>query len=107
MDRTEESHWVDLLSKAQQEQLRWLQDHRCLVEATHAPADPLHDLPPGFVLEVLVNKHGVVKIRSTDLAQAFDYVFAAAKNLFEFVEAYDSTWRGVESTTDSEAKRKK
>ena len=106
-DTANADHWSQLLTDEQQEKLRWLQNHRCSVEVTRAAADPLHDLPSGFVLEVLVNKHAVVKIRSENLSMAFDYCFEAAKNLFDFVEAYDPMWRGMEQPVDPKPPRKK
>lgn len=95
--------WADHLTPEQRQQLDWLITHRCNIEATWAPADPLHDLPPGVVLEVLVNKHAVVKIRGTELSGMFDYIYKAARNLFDFVEQENPGWQGVRPSAEDDA----
>ena len=92
--------WAELLSDEQQQHLKWLHNHRCLVEVTRAPADPLQDLPEGYVIEVKVDRHALIRTRGTDIPGMFDYIFNAAKNLFDYVEQYDSAWKGSESLSD-------
>ncbi|AFZ69612.1 hypothetical protein Deipe_4263 (plasmid) [Deinococcus peraridilitoris DSM 19664] len=88
------NRWVDFLTKEQKEKLRWLQNHRCMLEASWAPKDTLQDLSEGVVLEVKIDRHGVVKARGTDISEMFDYVFNSAKSLFEYVEKHDPEWKG-------------
>ncbi len=77
--------WTDALSEAQLRQLQWLRDRKCLVEAQLAPADPLRDQPEEVMLEVVVDKHAIVKIRGGDIPEMFDKAFMAAQNLFNYV----------------------
>lgn len=103
MDPSIAETWTELLSTQQRDQLLWLKDHRCNVEASFAHADPLNDLPPGLVLEALVNKHGVVKLRGTDVPLMFDSLYRSARVLFEFVSEYDPTWTGARTPTDGDS----
>jgi hypothetical protein len=79
--------WTHALSEEQLEQLRWLRAAKCTIEAQYAPPDPLHSLPEGLVLEALVDRHAVVKLRGTidEIPEMFDRLYESAKALFEFV----------------------
>lgn len=79
--------WTNALSEHQIEVLRWLRASKCTVEAVYAAPDPLHDMPEGLVLEVLVDKHAVVKLRGTvdEIPDLFDRVVDGARTLFDFV----------------------
>ena len=89
------NNWIDLLTDDQKERLKWLQDHRCLLEASWVPADLMHGLPAEAVLKVTIDRHGLVKVRGDDISQMFDYAFNAAKALFDYVEVFDPGPRGA------------
>lgn len=77
--------WTDDLTPEQLDQLQWLRERKCIVEAQFAPPDPLHGMPAGVVLEVMVDKHAVVKIRGENVSEMFDMAFRGAQNLFNYV----------------------
>ena len=88
-------NWKEALTPEQQDRLRWLQDHRCMIEVRFAPEDVMLDLPPELVMQAKVDRHAVVKIRGSDIGAMFDYVFKAASALYEYVEQFDPTSNGA------------
>lgn len=88
--------WAELLTDEQKGQLKWLQDHRCMLEASYAPPDPLQDSPAGLVLEVKVDRHAVTKIRGDNVPEMFAFLYRSARALFEYVEQHDPLWRGAQ-----------
>ncbi|AFZ66927.1 hypothetical protein [Deinococcus peraridilitoris] len=85
--------WTNYLTEEQRERLRVLRAAKCTVEAQAAPADPLHDMPEGLIIEVLVDKHAVVKIRGTaeELPEIFEKAYQGAQALFMYVNRPETT----------------
>ncbi|AFZ66928.1 hypothetical protein [Deinococcus peraridilitoris] len=76
--------WTEQLSDEQREQLHWLQENKCVVEATDVPPDLLAELPAGLLLTVAVDKHIVIKERGTDISELFRQLFEAARLFLKF-----------------------
>ncbi|AFZ66865.1 hypothetical protein [Deinococcus peraridilitoris] len=88
-------HWAKQLSSEQHKQLDGLNARRCKVEVAWAPPDPLHDLPAGLVMEAMVDKHAVMKVRGTDVGAMFDYIYQGAVNLLNYVQEVSPEWHGA------------
>lgn len=88
-------HWAQQLSSEQHQQLDTLNARRCKVEVAWAAPDLLHDLPAALVMECVVDKHAVVKVRGTDVGAMFDYIYQGAMNLMNYVQEVSPQWHGA------------
>lgn len=79
--------WEERLTKDQREQVEWMRVHKATVYVVEAPEDPLHDLPAEIVLEVIINKHSMFKIRGNwdDFGEMLDHGYMTVKNVFDYV----------------------
>jgi len=90
--------WTNALTEEQIKQLEWLRAAKCTVEASYIPPDPLHDQPEGVLLEILVDKHAVVKYRGTpgEIPRMFNQALNAARALFTYVNEAEQRYRSAE-----------
>ncbi|PYE50972.1 hypothetical protein [Deinococcus yavapaiensis] len=79
--------WEDKLDEPHREMLEWMRTHKANVYLMAAPEDTLHDLPREVVLEVLLDKHGVFKLRGheRELGTMIEHAYATVQNVFDFI----------------------
>lgn len=79
--------WEAELDEAHREMVEWMRAHKANVYLVRAPEDPLHDLPREVVLEVLLDRHGVFKLRGSEeeLGTMVEHAYATVKNVFDFI----------------------
>lgn len=79
--------WEELLGDEASEQVAWMRSHKALVYVVKAPEDPLHHLPPELVLEVLLDRHGVFKLRGPEeeLDVMVGHAYVVLQSLFDFI----------------------
>ena len=79
--------WEAHLTDGQREQVEWMRTHKATVYAVVAPEDPLHDLPEEIVLEVIIDRHSMFKIRGSqqDLGTMVEHAYATVKDVFDYV----------------------
>lgn len=79
--------WEDALSEEARVQVAWMRTHKATVYLVAAPEDPLHDLPAEVVLEVLLDRHGMFKLRGPEkeIDVMVGHAYATVRNVFDFI----------------------
>ena len=79
--------WEGNLTEDQRLKLEWMRTHKVNVYAVKAPEDPLHDLPAEVVLEAIMDRHGVFKLRGhyADVGVMLEKAYESAKAVFDYI----------------------